>query len=100
MIDRVTLTIANWALVRKEFSNFNLNDILFSWEACMGSGSTTVRRTVSWSPPPHGVLKFNVDGATRGKPGPMGIGGVLRNNSGVVLFMFSKRVGVCDSNEV
>lgn len=66
----------------------------------MGSGSTMVRRTVSWYPPPHGVLKLNVDGATRGKPGPAGIGGVLRNSSGVVLFMFSKHVGVCNSNEV
>eukprot|EP00268_Persea_americana_P068028 TRINITY_DN9427_c0_g2_i3.p1 TRINITY_DN9427_c0_g2~~TRINITY_DN9427_c0_g2_i3.p1 ORF type:complete len:109 (+),score=10.84 TRINITY_DN9427_c0_g2_i3:826-1152(+) len=32
------------------------------------------------------------------KPG-LGIGGVLRNSRGEVLFMFSKFVGVCDSNE-
>ena len=45
------------------------------------------------------MLKFNVDGATRGKPGPMSIGGILRNNNGEVLFRFSKNVGVCNSNK-
>ena len=27
-----------------------------------------------------GILKFNVDGAARGKPGPASIGGVLHND--------------------
>lgn len=31
---------------------------------------------VSWIPPDQGVMKFNVDGAARGKPRPAGIGGV------------------------
>lgn len=46
------------------------------------------------------VLKFNVDGASRGKPGPMGIKCVLHNSKGEVLLMFSKHVGICDSNLV
>ena len=29
----------------------------------------------------------------------MGIGGVLRNNKGEVLFILSKNVDICDSNE-
>lgn len=41
-------------------------------------------------PPPLGVLKFNVDEAARGKPGPAGIG-VLCKNKGEVLFLFSKQ---------
>ena len=45
------------------------------------------------------MLKFNVDGATRGNPGFVGIRGVLQNSKGEVLFMFSKHVGVCNSNE-
>ena len=49
--------------------------------------------------PPLNVLKFKVDGAARGKPGPAGIGGVLCNSKGEVLFMLSKHVGVRDSNE-
>ena len=36
LISKVTLRIAKWAMVRKELSNFNFNDIFFSCEACMG----------------------------------------------------------------
>ena len=32
--------------------------------------------------------------------GPAGIRGVFRNSKGDVVLMFSKHVGVCDSNEV
>ena len=40
-----------------------------------------------------------MDGASRGKPSPVGIGGVPRNCKGEVLIMFSIYVGVCNSNE-
>ena len=30
LVASISLMIANWALVRKEFSNFSLNDILFN----------------------------------------------------------------------
>lgn len=72
---------------------------MVNWEACIKCGPIKGRRIAQWSPPPLSVLKFNVDEATRGKPGPTGIGGVLRNNKGEVLFRLSKNVGVCDSNE-
>lgn len=99
LIATVTLAIAKWALIRKEFSDFALNDIMVNWETCMKCGPVKGRRVAQWSPPPLGVLKFNVDRATRGKPGLTGIGGVLCNNNGEVLFRFSKNGGVCDSNE-
>lgn len=83
-------------IVRNEFSNFNLNDVLFNWKTCTGSGLFKERRLVPWSSPPFGVLKFNVHGALMGKPG-LGIGGVFRNCRGEVLLMFSKNVGVRDS---
>ena len=54
---------------------------------------------VHWAPLNVGVLKFNVDGAAKGKPGPAGIGGVLCDSGGVVLVMFSKHVGIMKSNE-
>lgn len=41
-----------------------------------------------------------MDGATRGKPGPENIGGVIGNFEGQVLLSFSKFIGVRDSNEV
>ena len=40
-----------------------------------------------------------MEGATRGKPGPAGIGGVLLNNEGIVLALFSKHVGCIESGE-
>eukprot|EP00268_Persea_americana_P068029 TRINITY_DN9427_c0_g3_i1.p1 TRINITY_DN9427_c0_g3~~TRINITY_DN9427_c0_g3_i1.p1 ORF type:complete len:256 (+),score=22.30 TRINITY_DN9427_c0_g3_i1:1157-1924(+) len=99
LVDLITMRIAGWALIRKEFSNFSIDDITVNWEACMGCGPSKMRIYVHWSPSPIGMLKFNVDGAARGKPGPASIGGVLRNSRGEVLFMFSKSVGVCDSNK-
>ena len=65
----------------------------------MGCGPVKVRKSILWSPPSIGLFKFNVDEAAREKPRPAGIGGVLRNCNGDVLFMFSKYVRVCDSNE-
>lgn len=55
---------------------------------------------MSWVPPSYGALKFNVDRVERGKRELAGIGGVLRNSNGGVLMIFSKYVGVKDSNEV
>lgn len=55
-------------------------------------------RRVSWSPPSGGYLKFSVDGA-RDKVGMVIIGGILCDNKGEVIFMFSKHVGVSDSND-
>lgn len=54
---------------------------------------------VSWYSPQFGTLKFNVDGDSQGKPGLAGIGGVLRNQKREVLFMYSKYIGIKDSNE-
>ena len=54
---------------------------------------------VIWSPRLDEVLNFNVDGATRGKLGPAGIRGVLRNNKGEVIFLFTRNVGMKESNE-
>ncbi|KAL4272667.1 hypothetical protein GQ457_13G012470 [Hibiscus cannabinus] len=52
-----------------------------------------------WEPPPQGVLKFNVDGSVRDKPGPAGCGCVLRDYLGIVLALFSSPLDVMESNE-
>ncbi|KAK3211066.1 hypothetical protein Dsin_015772 [Dipteronia sinensis] len=44
------------------------------------------------------VLKFNIDGSARDKPGPAGIGGVLRDHKGKVCYSFSFFIGIQDSN--
>lgn len=43
---------------------------------------------------------LNVDGDAKGKMGPVGTGGTLRNDREEILCMFSKGVRVKDSNEV
>jgi hypothetical protein len=37
-----------------------------------------------WNPPDDQTLKWNVDGSSKRKPGPAGIGGVLRDHLGIV----------------
>ena len=66
----------------------------------MGCRPIKERRLVPCPPLPTRVLKFNVDGASRGKPRPMGIRCVLHNRKGEVLHMFLTHVGVYDSNVV
>ena len=64
----------------------------------MRCGPVKVRKSILWSHPPIGLFKFNVNGAARRKPRLAVIGGMLRNCNRDVLFIFSKYVGVCDSN--
>ena len=64
----------------------------------MGCGPTKERTYAPWCSPLMGVMKFNVDGASRGKPGSEGNRGVLHGR-GEVLLMFSQHIGVRDSNE-
>lgn len=70
-----------------------------NWRACLKAGVAKQKGIVSWRSPLCGVLKFNVDGAAKGKPGLTGIVGVLRNYWGEVLYIFSKHVGIKDRNE-
>lgn len=57
------------------------------------------KKLIDWSPPQSGEMKFNVDGASRGKPGPIGIGGVLRDHLSHFSWVFSESVGIRDSNK-
>lgn len=51
-----------------------------------------------WEEPPLGSLKFNIDAACKGCMGEAGIRGVLKDDKGSMLLIFSKVVGVMDSN--
>ncbi|XP_022748081.1 uncharacterized protein LOC111297704 [Durio zibethinus] len=51
-------------------------------------------KCISWSPPPQGVWKINVDESAIGKPVPTSVGGVARD----VRRIFSKNIGIKDSN--
>lgn len=53
-----------------------------------------------WTHPEENVMKFNVNGASRGKPRPVEIGVVLMNHEKTTSIVFSESVGVRGSNEV
>lgn len=51
-------------------------------------------------PPPHDVLKLKIDGSSRRNPRHARIGGVGRDNSGVVHFFFSLYKGQHTNNYI
>eukprot|EP00253_Pinus_taeda_P026308 PITA_26308 len=53
-----------------------------------------------WHKPPASFLKINFDGASRGNPGPAGIGGVVRNHGGEILYIYSQALGEATNNEM
>lgn len=76
-----------------------MNGFCYHWEAVLGCGRRKARREAHWALPPVGVLKFNVDGLARGKPGITSIGGVLWNAKGEVFLLLSKNVEIKLSDE-
>lgn len=70
----VAWKIAKRARISKEFSDLTIDNI----SACLKVGASKKKRKVSWCPLTIKVLKFNVDGAARGKLELAGIDGVLR----------------------
>ena len=51
-----------------------------------------------WHPPPKGYLKCNIDGASKGNPGIAGYGGVLRDEEGIIIFIFHYHLGKATNN--
>lgn len=78
---------------------YSSSDLLRSAEGLVRwTNSQKLRIGIMWSPPMTNRFKWNVDGSSIGKPGPSGIGGVLRNHHGILLGIFSMPIGILDSN--
>lgn len=88
-LSALELRVAKCATLRKEFNGFELDSIIHNCEACLNCGNSKVKKPVSWCPP-H-FLKFNIDGAARGKPVVEGIGGVFLNRKGK-FYTYSQRM--------
>jgi ribonuclease HI len=56
------------------------------------------RETCSWTPPPLGWTKLNFDGASRGNPGPAGIGCIIHDDSGKWLAKRANYIGPSTNN--
>ncbi|XVF62081.1 hypothetical protein PTKIN_Ptkin08bG0188600 [Pterospermum kingtungense] len=101
IIDLVKYRLAIWAKAKWPHLQLTVMDFIISPNTIsMPSNVTAPRLEAIWVELLVGTIKFNVDRSAIGKPGPAGIGGVLRNHSGDELIRFSKAVGVVESNEV
>ena len=99
IIDLIKLRIASWCKAKWSNCIISMTDaVRFPNEIKVLPKVAVPRVGIMWKNPSIGSLKFNVDGSSKGKPGPAGIGGVLRDCSGKVKVIFSKAIGLADSN--
>ncbi|XVE74756.1 hypothetical protein DITRI_Ditri12bG0043400 [Diplodiscus trichospermus] len=87
---------ARWPTLKEGVDDF----IRFPQLIKVSDGSCTSRGNICWLKPNMGRLKFNVAGSALGQPGPAGIRGVLRDHEVNVKLVFSKSIGIADSNLV
>ncbi|KAK3219243.1 hypothetical protein Dsin_013213 [Dipteronia sinensis] len=97
--DKVKFRVAWWYKYHGAGSKLSISTMLLNVkESCADFLPKQKKNEIAWNPPLGLVLKFNVDGSARGNPGNAGIGGVLIDNTGKVLGLFSEHVGILDSN--
>ena len=85
--------------MKTEAANILISEMLIHIDnSCYVKMKKSTRKKVDWTPLDSSSPKMNIDDAVRGKLGEGGIGGVLRDNMGRVIALFSKSVGVVDSN--
>ncbi|XVF53736.1 hypothetical protein PTKIN_Ptkin05aG0122800 [Pterospermum kingtungense] len=85
---------AKWPMLVKGVNEIVRNPIM----VCLPIKTRRYRGYIKRSPPAHHVFKFNVDGAIQELPGFASIGGVLRDSARKFEILFSKAIGVVDSN--
>lgn len=57
LVLNVELSVAKWAIIRKEFVGLELDSIIHNWEACLRFGSPKAKKSVFSGCPPDGFLK-------------------------------------------
>ncbi|KAE8709899.1 KH domain-containing protein, putative isoform 2 [Hibiscus syriacus] len=87
--------LANWFLAK--FNDVTiLKDYLISDPTlgdCCSNPRLSIIKIVSWSPPPKGFIKLNVDAAVNGDWRKSGVGGILRVEDGSVMGSFQEAAG-------
>ena len=100
VFDLVKTCMAWWCKAKWPSTLFLFSDFYIAASNLSFNVQPKSPKTITfWCPSPSGFMKFNVNGSVKGKPGPSRIGGVLRDELGVVKGIFSKAVGVMDSNQ-
>lgn len=82
-----------WVKARWKDFPFSLYDFTQHFEKVRLQIMAPKVRVVDWHPPFTGLIKFNIDGSSRGNSGISGARGVLRDSYGLTLGMFSMSVG-------
>lgn len=100
LFQKAKWSLCTWLCSNKEFKDLRVGDLYQAWDGCLKPNPWMRKRQVVWFPPPRGILKFNVDKAARGKPGPAGIRGVLRDHMSSICVVFSEAMGTNESNKV
>lgn len=54
--------------------------------------------TIKWLTPKPGFIKLNIDGCSKGNPGPSGAGGIIRNEQGQMIIAFAMPLGNMSNN--
>ncbi|XP_057452783.1 uncharacterized protein LOC130744629 [Lotus japonicus] len=88
-----------WLKASNQDCPYTLYDFIVQFREVRVSRRRRQSRVVEWVCPPVGFVKFNVDGAARGAPGPGGIGGVVRDSNGTIIGYFSMKVGTVFAHE-
>ncbi|EOY13094.1 Uncharacterized protein TCM_031615 [Theobroma cacao] len=99
LMDIIKTRIAYWSKARWDNPCLSFLDFFKNPElGVVFSKKKFVKKNLEWIKPALSELKFNVDGAAKGCPGEIGIGGVLRDYEGRIKLQFSKSTGWGDSN--
>ncbi|KAK9000988.1 hypothetical protein V6N11_082782 [Hibiscus sabdariffa] len=97
LFEIVLLRLWWWSRAKWPQWSMSIEDFMRNPE-CWGVARVEKRicKKDEWEAPPAGIAKFNTNGAVKGRFGPTGVGGVLRDHSGNVLLKFSNSIGIAD----
>lgn len=86
VIDTTVFETSSWVLVKKEFSNCSLNDMVRDWVSCISISNGGISHPyLEWSPPDSGIYKVNFDRASMGNPDPAAFHSVMRGSDGFII---------------
>ncbi|KAE8713890.1 Exocyst complex component SEC8 [Hibiscus syriacus] len=87
--------LASWYLAKYKQVSIS-KDLLIS-DPSLGDScsphSKPIKTVFNWSPPPKGFIKLNVDAATTNDWKRSGLGGVLKDDSGLIVGSYKEAVG-------
>ncbi|XWS71347.1 hypothetical protein CRYUN_Cryun03dG0130500 [Craigia yunnanensis] len=97
--DIILLCVANWLKAKwPDSAESTLDIVRFPNFAKQPVKLKVVKKGLVWEPPSIDSLKFNINRSFKGNLGPSGIGGVLRDTKAAIKLVFSKAIGLADSN--